>query len=466
MTRARERFVAAAVIAFVAALVATLIVANRRAEKELRDDTYIPKKTEITPEIVRLQEYVRIDTSNPPGNEIDGARYLAAQLQRAGIAYEIIESEPRRANLYARIKGKRSGEGLILHNHIDVVPAGGKGWDAPPFSAAIRINMLHGRGAIDMKSTALCELEAFIEIARSGKTPERDIVFLATADEERASVLGIRWLLEHRPDIFDGAKYAITEGGITEMVKEQITYFGIETGSKQVVAVELNAPDEATMQRARLALEPHFRPDNADRVLPGVRRFFHAVAPRRLDYKDLLADIDASVADGKSWLLPATMRELLQNTVWARTISKRADGVFTMPVTLSNLPDEDPEQRLQWLETKMSPLGVKVGEVVRKEGPAPISPDDTPLFAMIVGEVRREFGDVPAGPEVLALSTNDARFLRPRGIICYGLQPFPIDFFQSLSVHGTNERVRLDWYLAGIRIMKRVVANYAFGNAA
>jgi len=97
--------------------------------------------------------------------------------------------------------------------------------------------------------------------------------------------------------------------------------------------------------------------------------------------------------------------------------------------------DEDPDARLRWLNEKAQALGVKVGEVKRKDGPSPISPEDTPLFARIATEVHRELGaDVPVGPEVLAGSTTDARFLRPRGLICYGLQPFPLDFFQSLTV--------------------------------
>jgi len=199
---------------------------------------------------------------------------------------EIIESAPRRANVYARIKGKKSGDGLILHNHIDVVPADPKEWEVPPFSGAIRLNMVYGRGSVDMKSIALCELEGFLGVARSGRQPERDIIFLATADEEEGSALGIRWLLDHRPDIFDGVKYAITEGGVTEMQKETVTYYGIEIGSKQRVELDLVANDEATLQRARIALEPYFRPGDPDRVLPGVREFFRAVAPRRLEFRE------------------------------------------------------------------------------------------------------------------------------------------------------------------------------------
>src|SRR5438270_2685802 len=170
-----------------AALIAGLRIYNARVERELSSQLWIPKPATITPELALLQQYVRIDTSNPPGNELPGARFLAAVIEKAGVKAEIIEPAPRRANVYARIRGKERGDGLILHNHIDVVPANPKEWDVPPFSGAIRLNMLHGRGSIDMKSIGLCELEAFLDVARSGRIPERDIVFLATADEEQGS---------------------------------------------------------------------------------------------------------------------------------------------------------------------------------------------------------------------------------------------------------------------------------------
>ena len=374
MTRGRRQGIVAAIAIVIAIASIAIVVINRRLTHDVNAALYIPKKARITPEIVLLQQYVRIDTSNPPGNELPGARFLAALIEEAGVKAEIIESAPRRANVYARIKGKKSGDGLILHNHIDVVPADPKEWEVPPFSGAIRLNMVYGRGSVDMKSIALCELEGFLGVARSGRQPERDIIFLATADEEEGSALGIRWLLDHRPDIFDGVKYAITEGGVTEMQKETVTYYGIEIGSKQRVELDLVANDEATLQRARIALEPYFRPGDPDRVLPGVREFFRAVAPRRLEFRDLLANIDATIAAGKFWLLPVTMRELTQNSVWAREIRRLPDGRFAMSVTLSNLPDEDPDRRLQWLTETMATIGVTFN-IDRKEGPAPLSPD-------------------------------------------------------------------------------------------
>src|SRR6185369_13184345 len=111
-------------------------------------------------------------------------------------------SVPLRANLYARIRGKQAGDGLMLINHMDVVPASPQGWTKPPFRAEIYGNMMWGRGTFDMKGIGIAQLEAFIAVATAGRPPEHDIVFLATADEESGSGLGTRWLLDHRPDLF------------------------------------------------------------------------------------------------------------------------------------------------------------------------------------------------------------------------------------------------------------------------
>ncbi|HEY2325838.1 MAG TPA: M20/M25/M40 family metallo-hydrolase, partial [Thermoanaerobaculia bacterium] len=215
-SRAREWVIASIVIALAAAAAALVFVYSQRARRDRDAMLYIPKSSPITPSTLLLERYIRINTVNPPGNEIEGARFLAAQLAEAGVKAEIIESAPGRANLYARIKGKHPGGALMLLNHIDVVPPVGK-WDRPPFSGSVMINMVYGRGSADMKGVAICELQAFRDVAKSGRVPEHDLVFLAVADEERASVLGTQWLLDHRPDVFEGVRYAINEGGITEM---------------------------------------------------------------------------------------------------------------------------------------------------------------------------------------------------------------------------------------------------------
>jgi acetylornithine deacetylase/succinyl-diaminopimelate desuccinylase-like protein len=456
-----RRWIPALVVAFLGLLlIAAIVIYNRRADSDIKSQMYVPKNSPVTPEIALLQRYVRIDTSNPPGRELAGARFLADLLEKHGLKAEIIESAPGRANVYARLEGKRRGEGLLLMNHIDVVPAPPEGWFRPPFAAAIAVNQLWGRGSLDMKSIALCELEGLFEVAKRGK-PERDIVFLGVADEEQGGVLGTQWLLQHRPDIFEGVRYALNEGGITETRQEQLSYFGVEIGTKMAVNLRLRAPSREVMQRVRLSLEPYMGPRDPDHILPEVREFFRDIAPLRIENRALLEDIDRTIAAGKFWLLARGYKELMQNVVVPFMIKTDARGA-TMDVNLYNLPDENPDRRIAWLQSQVAPLGASIEAVLAKNGPAPPSSRHTPLFKLIERQVHKQYGDVRVGTEMLAAWSNDSRFLRAHGIQCYGLWPFPVDFYESQGIHSTNERVRIDWYMQGVALMRRLIPAYAF----
>jgi acetylornithine deacetylase/succinyl-diaminopimelate desuccinylase-like protein len=312
-----------------------------------------------------------------------------------------------------------------------------------------------------MKGTAICQLEAFRDLARSGRVPERDVVFLAVADEENGGVLGTQWLLEHRPDIFNGVRYALNEGGITEIYREAMTYFGIETGSKQEIDADVVASNAESLRALRIALEPHFQPRDAARILPGVRRYFASIAPTRRENRAYLASIDAVAAAGKLWLLPQTYTELLMNTVFATDVHRTGDGRWAMRVVMRNLPDENPDARLAWLASLAKPFGATLGTIRHKQGPSPLSDQETPLFRLIAAEAKKSF-HVDAGPTVLIYSTTDSRFLRARGLVCYGVQAFPVDYSQTLSIHGVDERVRVDWFAQGVELTRRIVNRFAF----
>src|SRR2546422_681514 len=162
-----------------------------------------------------LRRYLMIDTTNPPGNEADGATFLAAVLERDGIASEIVESTPGRANLMARLTGDGSLPGIVLHHHIDVVYADRRYWTVDPFGGVVRDDYLYGRGAIDMKSTGIMHLAALLAIKRSRVRLKRALVLLATADEEAGSLYGAQFIADQRRDWLAGAEYAISElGGV------------------------------------------------------------------------------------------------------------------------------------------------------------------------------------------------------------------------------------------------------------
>jgi acetylornithine deacetylase/succinyl-diaminopimelate desuccinylase-like protein len=189
-----------------------------------------------------------------------------------------------------------------------------------------------------------------------------------------------------------------------------------------------------------------------------VRRFFTDVAPARIAMKPLLEDIDRTIAEGQTWRLPFTYLSLMQNTLHASAPWPEKVG-WSMSVLMSNLPDEDPDARVRWLQTMVAPYGIRV-RVDRKEGPVPSSRTDTPLFTMLAGEAEAFYG-VHAGSEMLYSSVSDCRFLRPRGIACYGVSPYLVELTQSLAIHHADERIRLDWFGNGIEYLTRVVDTWS-----
>jgi acetylornithine deacetylase/succinyl-diaminopimelate desuccinylase-like protein len=457
--RHRNERIAAAVLVLLLAAVAAVFVRWNRAEQEaLRaDKRYIPKPVKITPEVTALQELVRIDSSKPEGVAA-AARWVVAYLERNGVRAELIESAPSMLNVYARIRGRAPGEALLLFNHLDVVPPG-DGWNIDPFGAHIRGDRMFGRGTLDMKALTICQLAAFVDVAKSGRAPAHDLVFLATAEEERGSRDGMQWLLANRPDIFRDVAYGITEGGITELVGDRLTYFGIEIGGKQMVQAVISAPTRDALRAARIALEPFMFPRQPARVVPAVRAYFDAIAPTRLQFRDALQDIDRTIREGRFWDLPPTYRDLVQNTVTTGPPEKRG-GQWEMTVTMVNLPDEQPDARVAWLGQTIAPAGAVVRDVPVREGPVPTSSDRTRLFALLTAEARTRYG-VAAGVQVLYRSSSDARFLRRRGVTCYGLSPYLVNYAQSLSIHHTDESVTVGAFAEGVEYLRRVLRSWA-----
>ncbi len=457
--RHRNERILAAIIVGIAAISAAVIM--RWSEKERKalgtDQRYIPHTVTMTPEVTMLRELVRIDSSKPAGVAA-AARWTAAYLERNGIPAEIIESAPSALNVYARIKGRTPGHGLLLFNHLDVVPAGSD-WTRPAFEASFFGDRLYGRGTIDMKALIVCQLAAFVEVAKSGRAPEHDLVFLATADEETGSRLGMQWLLAHRADIFDGVSFGVTEGGITEIMGEKMTYFGIEIGGKQLVQVMIDAPTLEKLQKTRIGLEPFMFSREPGRVLPEVRTFFSQLAPTRVAYRPYLQDIDRAIRQGEFWRLPPTYRSHLQNsvtTVGAKQVGER----WEMEVSMLNLTDEDPDERLAWLSSLVATHGASVNRVLVKEGPGVLSSQHTPLFDILANEAKKRY-HVTTGVQILYRSTSDSRFLRAHGIQCYGVSPYPVSYYQSLTIHRGDEFITVGAFQEGVAYMRDVVRVWA-----
>ena len=188
-----------------------------------------------------LQEYLQIDTVNPPGNESRAVDFYADIFKSEGIEFKSAESAPGRGNIWARIKGGNKPT-LILLQHTDVVPANMNYWTADPFSGEIKDGYIWGRGALDMKGTGISQLATFLSLHRAGIKLNRDVVFLATADEEAGGAFGAGWMVDNHPEVFEGAGLLINEGGSGYQSNEKII-FGVEVTQKVPVWLRLTAVD-------------------------------------------------------------------------------------------------------------------------------------------------------------------------------------------------------------------------------
>src|SRR3989441_6096118 len=181
-----------------------------------------------------LSQYLRINTTNPPGNEIAAARWLADVLRRDGIEARIFEPTPGKANLYARLSGDGSARPLILLNHMDVVLATPEYWTVDPFSGLIKDGYVWGRGALDMKGEAIAQLMTMLVLKRAHVPLKRDIIFLATSDEEIGAGVGAAWIVEHQADLIRNAEFLLNEGGLTRSDGHGgVQYYGIGTRSEE-----------------------------------------------------------------------------------------------------------------------------------------------------------------------------------------------------------------------------------------
>ena len=235
----------------------------------------------------RLVAYLQVDTSNPPGNELRAARFFQEWFEAEGIEVKVYEFEPGRADFVARLPGSGAERPLLLMNHTDVVTADASRWRVAPFSGAILDGYVYGRGALDMKGEGLVQAMVFVLLKRAGLPLNRDIYFIATADEEVA-FRGAFWLMQNKPELLRGAEFILTEGGLNLVEDGGLRFVGIDNAEKAPVWLRLRARgtpghgsrpsrDAATHRLVR-ALARVAEWETPIEVLPGVEKFFRDIA--------------------------------------------------------------------------------------------------------------------------------------------------------------------------------------------
>lgn len=416
-----------------------------------------------------LRRYLMIDTTNPPGNEIAGARFLAEILDREGIESETVESAPGRANLVARLRGDGSLPGIVLHHHIDVVYADRSYWTVDPFGGVIDEGYLYGRGAIDMKSTGILQLAALLALKRARVPLKRDLIFLATADEEAGSVYGAQFVADDRRHWLAGAEYAISELGAILAEPSFTAPFGsVVISEKTGLALRLRArsapghgsmpwPDAAPHKLVR-ALDRLLRAERPPRVLPEVQEYFRRLASvlpagAAAGYDDLARSLeDPGFREG---FLAHRRHAAMVRTTFAVTMLHGSEKSNVIPpeawavVDCRMLAGDDPREIVAWIEGVIADDDVEV-EVMRPPKVPNLSPPDTELYKALADTLGRRAPGTVVTPDVLVGFTDNWHFRRC-GLHGYGWSPFVLDMGELARIHGNDERISLDNVRAGVR---------------
>lgn len=417
----------------------------------------------------RLRAYLRLDTSNPPGNEAPAAAYLADLLHSEGIPTRQIVSRTGRVSLMARLEAAAPGAGaIVLQHHIDVVPVG-EGWSREPFAADLADGVLWGRGAADDKSLGIAHLAAFLDLHRSKASLTHDVIFLAVADEESGGGEGMGWILEHHPDLLADVVGALGEGGSNRTSRGRAVWWGVEVAQKRALWLRAtvrgrrghgstwnpgSAPHKLVRGLARLLERPVEL-----RVSPPVRTYFEAIAPfEGRNFRESLPHLEEHLAGTREGFvlrpgMPSYLADSVQvNQLEAGSRINVAPGSASALIDVRLLPDTDSEAFLADVRER---LGKDVDVEVLLESPeSPPSPTDDPLYRCLEGALLPEGS--PVVPAFIP-GVTDSRYFRERGIPAYGFSPFIIDSFDLMGIHGADEKIPVERFLEGVERMVRVV---------
>ena len=424
-----------------------------------------------------MQKYLRINTSNPPGNEIEAAKWFKSLFDQNGIQSEIFEYKPGRANIIARLKGNGSKRPIILLSHMDVVTADASAWEVDPFSAEIKQGSIYGRGALDMKNEGLLHLMTMLILKQQNVSLSRDVIFMATADEEVKDE-GSIWMIANKADLFKDAEYLLTEGGDNLLEGDKVRYVGVDVAEKAPFWLQLISTgqpghgsrpisDSATNRLVR-AMSRVINWQTPIKLLPAVEKFFKDVAPLQSEpLRSKFANIRASLEDPAFVKQLTDQREynfLLRNTISLTMLngSKQTNvipNVATCNIDVRLLPGEDREEFLGALKVVIDDPSIKI-ENVNTFKPPNSAPVDTELFT-VISQVSKTYHPEAIITTKMLSGYTESQLYRQLGIIAYGWAPFYTTVEENEGVHGNNERISVKNIREGTREFYEVVTKIA-----
>ena len=431
-----------------------------------------------------MQEYLRIDTTNPPGNEMRAVAFYKKILDQEGIENRVFEYAAGRGDLWARMPRNipgTAGEGkrpIVLLNHMDVVTSDASQWKVPPFSGEIKDGYLWGRGAQDMKDEGLAQLVVMVMLKREKVALDRDVIFLAVADEE-VDDTGTDWFIEHQRDLLENAEFLINEGGENLLENGKVKYVGVDVGEKTTYWLHVVAhgrpghgsrpnPDSAPNRLVR-ALDRISAYRTPLRVLPVVDEFLRDMAPqeppeRAAEYRDIRKAIEDKRFQ-EEVERDESLNFLLRDTISLTMMGGSEQTNVIPPEAWANLdvrilPGGDPKTLLAEVRRVVDDPNVSVEPWKGEFRVANYSGTDNALFAAIREVSGNYFPGTPVVPHITSGYTENQRY-RPLGIYAYGFNPYTATEDEGNTEHGNDERIRVEEVRRGPRILFDVVAAVA-----
>jgi len=436
-----------------------------------------PDGTEVTRFAADL---IRIDTTNRgggDGRERPAAEYVAAALAEAGVEPVLLESAPGRANVVARVAGREpGGPALLLHGHLDVVPADPSSWTVHPFAGEIRDGVLWGRGAVDMKNADAVLLAVVSQWTRAGVRPGRDVVLAFTADEEDTAEFGARWLVERHPELFEGCTEAIGESGAFTFhagpgqrlypiasAERGIAWLRLTARGRAGHGAKPNRENAVTRLSAAMARIGAYR--WPVRLIPTVQAAVEAIAaatgrpPPEGGFGALAAEDLLDYLGPAAALVAGTIRDsanptMLQAGYKVNVIPDEAIGYVDGRV----LPGTEQEFRATLDEL----TGPEVSWAYAHQEIPLEAPLDVPVMASMTAALLAEDPGGTIVPYCMSGGTDAKHFAR-LGMTCYGFTPLvlPEGYDYYAMFHGTDERIPLSALDAAVRIMDRFLTTPA-----
>ena len=449
-----------------------------------RDGMELPSQVYSQQVIDVLRDLVRIDTTNPPGNETECARYLEKLLAPAGIETRIVESEPGRGNLIARLRGSGEGKPLMFLGHLDVVSADPSEWTVPPFAAEVRDGFVWGRGSTDMKNMVACCAVAMLALASLDRPLKRDVVLAATADEEQGGRKGVGWLAREMPTVFD-VDCVINEGGGASIPVGDELFYTVQSAEKGVCRTIWTAHGKgghgaypsgkiATVKLSRALStlgDGHLGARTIDTMGRALRTISSAISPKTAERVAKL-------------LREGQVSKALKHSGFGDRDQKRYRALFSDTASVTSLRAGNPRNinvippiAQAFVDGRILPGQTSDGfvELLRACGgddveielyknqysPGLESSSDHPIVDTISEVIKDRCDGARVIPWQCAGST-DAKHLVPRGVPVYGFvpaQPLP-EGIETAGAHANDERAWVGNVVFALEVLYDVAHRY------